>query len=146
MPRRRGAIGGLRPPRALPNDRTGRLSVIATDVVEQLVGGRGCLADQPRRAATSLPLDIAAAAGEFSAADEARCDRIAERPAAERTAILDVRRLHLVAEERYVGGRELLRPAKWRGSSRAGPVTQAPQRALRIAIAGVVLARSARLH
>ena len=46
--------------------------VIANDVVESLPRGRGYLADQLQRASTSVVLNIAEGAGEFSAKEKAR--------------------------------------------------------------------------
>ena len=40
--------------------------VLANDVVENLPRGRGYLADQLQRASTSIPLNVAEGAGEFS--------------------------------------------------------------------------------
>ena len=83
--------------------------VLANDVVEHLPRGRGYLADQLQRAATSIPLNVAEGAGEFSPAEKVRFYRIARRSATECAAILDVcRKLELVCEERYCVGRELL--------------------------------------
>jgi len=83
--------------------------VLANDVVERLPRGRGYLADQLQRAATSIPLNIAEGAGEYSAAEKARFYRIARRSATESAAILDVcRKLKLATEDRYGMGRELL--------------------------------------
>jgi four helix bundle protein len=48
------------------------------------------LADQLHRAATSVPLNIAEGAGEFSPKDKARFYRIALRSATESAAILDL--------------------------------------------------------
>jgi len=83
--------------------------VFANDVVEQLPRGRGHLADQLQRAATSIPLNIAEGAGEFSPAEKARFYRIARRSATESAATLDVlRQLTLLDEQRHSAGRELL--------------------------------------
>jgi len=83
--------------------------VIANDVVEALPRGRGYLADQLQRASTSVVLNIAEGAGEYSAKDKARFYRMAKRSATECAAILDVcQRLGLIAEERYRVGREHL--------------------------------------
>ena len=83
--------------------------VFGNDIAEQLPRGRGHLADQLQRAATSIPLNIAEGAGEFSPAEKARFYRIARRSATESAAILDVlRRLTLLDEQRHSGGRELL--------------------------------------
>ena len=87
--------------------------VIANDVVESLPRGRGYLADQLQRASTSVVLNIAEGAGEFSAKEKARFYRMAKRSATESAtecaAILDVcQQLGLIAEERYRVGREHL--------------------------------------
>ncbi len=82
---------------------------VADDVVEQLPRGRAYLADQLRRAAVSIPLNIAEGAGEFSRNDKRRFYRMALRSATESAAILDVcRRLQLGDEKRLGGGRDLL--------------------------------------
>jgi four helix bundle protein len=81
----------------------------ANDIVEHLPRGRSYLADQLQRAATSVPLNIAEGAGEFSAQDKARFYRMAKRSATECAAVLDVcARLGLVEQERLATGRELL--------------------------------------
>ena len=81
----------------------------AEDIVEHLPRGRSRLADQLHRAATSVPLNIAEGAGEFSASEKARFYRMAMRSATECPAILHVlQRLVLVDETRYNSGRELL--------------------------------------
>ena len=49
----------------------------ADDIVEQLPRGRAYLADQLQRAATSVPLNVAEGAGEFSRKDKARFYRMA---------------------------------------------------------------------
>ena len=82
---------------------------LADDVVERLPRGRAYLADQLQRAATSVPLNIAEGAGEFSRNEKARFYRMARRSATECAAILDVcRRLTLIEESRFGAGRELL--------------------------------------
>ena len=86
-----------------------RFVVLADEVVERLPRGRRYLADQFQRAATSIPLNVAEGAGEYSGPEKARFYRIAQRSGTECAAILDVcRRLGLVSEERYAAGRELL--------------------------------------
>jgi four helix bundle protein len=83
--------------------------VLANEVVEHLPKGRSYLALQLQRAATSVGLNIAEGAGEFSGSDKARFYRMARRSATECAAILHVcERLKLVDESRYVAGRELL--------------------------------------
>lgn len=82
---------------------------LADDVVEGLPRGRAYLADQLQRAATSIALNVAEGAGEFSPADKARFYRMAKRSATECAATLDVcQRLRLVDPARFTTGRELL--------------------------------------
>jgi len=82
---------------------------LADEVVEHLPRGRGHLADQLQRAATSIPLNIAQGAGEYSANEKARFYRIAKRSATECAAIFDVcRRLELIEPQRFAQGRQLL--------------------------------------
>ena len=83
--------------------------VIANEIVEQLPRGRGYLADQLQRAATSIPLNIGEGAGEFSSRDKARFYRMARRSATECAAILDVcHRLKLIADGMTRTSRDLL--------------------------------------
>jgi len=83
--------------------------VLVDKVVEQLPRGRSYLADQLLRASTSIPLNIAEGAGEYSNNEKCRFYRMAKRSATECAGILDVcRRLRLVEEEQYTKGRELL--------------------------------------
>jgi four helix bundle protein len=65
-------------------------------IVDQMPPGRAHLKDQLDRAATSIVLNIAEGAGEFSRADKRRFYRMARRSATESAAILDVirRRQH----------------------------------------------------
>jgi len=82
---------------------------LAEDVVSDLPRGRGYLADQLRRAATSVALNIAEGAGEYCRNDKARFYRMSKRSATECAAALDVcRKLELVKRDRYTEGRELL--------------------------------------
>ena len=83
--------------------------VAGNDVVERLPRGRGYLADQLQRAATSIPLNIAEGAGEFSRKEKARFYRIALRSATESAATLDVCRcLTLIGDEQCGRGKDLL--------------------------------------
>lgn len=83
--------------------------VMADDVVEHLPRGRAYLADQLQRAATSIPLNVAEGAGEFSRQEKARFYRMARRSATECAAIFDVcRRLAMIEQASYGKGRELL--------------------------------------
>ncbi len=79
------------------------------EFLEHLPKGRGHLADQLERAATSVVFNIAEAAGEFASHEKARIYRIARRSATECAAILDVCRVRrLVGEPRLDVGRDLL--------------------------------------
>lgn len=79
------------------------------EIIEHLPKGRGHLGDQIERASTSINLNIAEGAGEFSAAEKARIYRIARRSATECAAILDVCRARkLVDVARLDAGRDLL--------------------------------------
>jgi four helix bundle protein len=83
--------------------------VIADKLATTLPKGRAYLADQLRRAATSISLNIAEGAGEFAAADKARFYRMARRSATECAAILDGCRALTLGEPDLLGaGRELL--------------------------------------
>jgi four helix bundle protein len=83
--------------------------VIADDVAGAFPPGRSYLADQLHRAATSVVLNVAEGAGEFSKKEKARFYRMARRSATESAATLDVGRvLHLADEKKLSSGRELL--------------------------------------
>jgi len=83
--------------------------VMMDQIIEQFPRGRAYLADQFQRAATSIPLNIAEGAGEYSGAEKNRFYRIAKRSATECAGILDICvRLRLIDEEQYIKGRELL--------------------------------------
>jgi four helix bundle protein len=78
-------------------------------ILEEVPRGRGHLADQLDRAATSIVLNTAEGAGEFAPAEKARFYRIARRSANECAAILDIYRLRKsVGDGLILGGRELL--------------------------------------
>jgi four helix bundle protein len=82
---------------------------MAEDVIERLPRGRAYLADQLQRAATSIPLNIAEGAGEYSRKDKARFYRMALRSATECAALLHVcRRLTLLDDKLHSAGRDLL--------------------------------------
>ena len=81
----------------------------ADEVVEHLPRGRLYLADQLQRAATSIVLNIAEGAGEYSGSEKSRFYRIAKRSATECAGILDIcQRLQLVEKTHFEVGRELL--------------------------------------
>jgi len=83
--------------------------VLADDKASALPRGRAYLADQLRRAASSICLNIAEGAGEFAPGDKARFYRMARRSATECAAILDAcRALTLVEESQLEAGRLLL--------------------------------------
>jgi four helix bundle protein len=82
--------------------------VIADRVAISLQRGRGYLADQLRRASTSIAFNIAEGAGEFNRREKSRFYRIANRSTTECAAILDVCiRLELSDVETIAEGREL---------------------------------------
>jgi four helix bundle protein len=83
--------------------------VIVDNIVERLPRGRGYLTDQLQRAGTSIVLNIAEGAGEFSRCEKARFYRIAKRSATECAAALDIcRSLELVEQSQLEAGRSLL--------------------------------------
>ena len=85
------------------------LVILIDDLVAHLPRGRAYLADQLQRAGTSVPLNIAEGAGEYSSAEKSKFYRIAKRSATECAAIFDIcHRLRLLEETRYVKGRGLL--------------------------------------
>lgn len=82
---------------------------LAATVISHLPRGQSHLADQLRRASTSIPLNIAEGAGEFSARDKARFYRIGRRSALECAAVLDLLRVLELADAEHVReGREVL--------------------------------------
>jgi four helix bundle protein len=83
--------------------------VLADTIAGSLPRGRAYLADQLRRASTSISFNVAEGAGEFAPADKARFYRMARRSATECAAILDACRLLSLIEADPSGqGRELL--------------------------------------
>jgi four helix bundle protein len=73
---------------------------LVDEILEQMPKGRAHLKDQLDRSATSIVLNIAEGAGEFSRADKQRFYRIARRSATESAATLDIiaRRKHAPPE------------------------------------------------
>jgi four helix bundle protein len=104
--------------------------VVANDVAQGLPRGRSYLADQLQRAATSVILNLAEGAGEYSANDKARFYRMSKRSATECAAILDVCKQLEGAQPLVLGPRRprnshprhRLRPA---GRAAARPATRA---------------------
>ena len=82
---------------------------LADEVVNDLPRGRAYVADQLRRACTSIAFNIAEGAEEFAGDEKARFYRMAKRSATECAAVLDVcRRLDLASVKRLDAGRHLL--------------------------------------
>jgi len=85
------------------------LVVLSDKVVEHLPKGRAYLADQLQRATSSIPLNIAEGAGEYSKLEKCRFYRMAKRSATECAAIFDVcERLRLIEKAQYEKGRDML--------------------------------------
>ena len=62
-----------------------------------------------RRGASSISLNIAEGAGEYAPTEKARFYRMAKRSATECSSVLDIlQHLHLIEEELFAKGRELL--------------------------------------
>lgn len=82
---------------------------LAHRIIAAFPVGHANLADQLRRAATSIALNIAEGAGEFSKPDKARFYRFARRSATESGAALDVAvRLELATAAQCNAARETL--------------------------------------
>ena len=82
---------------------------LADEIIEEFPRGRAYLADQFQRASTSILLNIAEGAGEFSINEKIRFYRIARRSATECAGILGViQNLKLAKTELQQKGRELL--------------------------------------
>jgi four helix bundle protein len=85
------------------------LVVLIDSIIEQLPRGRGYLADQLQRAGTSIALNIAEGAGEYSGSEKSRFYRIAKRSATECSAIFDISlQLKLIGDQTYSKVREVL--------------------------------------
>ena len=81
----------------------------ADALIAAMPSGHSHLADQLYRAASSICLEVAEGAGEFSIPEKARFYRMARRSATECAAILDVSaRLRLSSAEQRATGRALL--------------------------------------
>ena len=82
---------------------------VAEIIAGDLPHGRSYLADQLRRASTSIALNVAEGAGKFAAKDKSRFYLMARGSATECGAILDVCcRLSLIAGEETMKGKSLL--------------------------------------
>jgi four helix bundle protein len=97
---------------------------LSDTIAGSLPRGRAYLADQLRRAATSISLNIAEGAGEFAPADKARFYRMARRSATESAAILDACRILVLADNSTLqdGRTLLLRVGLGLGLSTARPI------------------------
>ncbi len=85
------------------------LVVVIDHLVEQFPRGRAYLVDQLQRAGTSVVLNIAEGAGEYSGSEKSRFYRMAKRSATECAAIFDLCiRLKLIEESKYSKIREIL--------------------------------------
>lgn len=83
--------------------------VLIDKIVDQFPRGRAYLADQLLRAGTSIPLNIAEGAGEYSGSEKSRFYRMAKRSATECADIFDIcKQLGIVEEGYFMEGRELL--------------------------------------
>ena len=83
--------------------------VLVDNIVEHYPIGKAYLADQLKRASSSIPLNIAEGAGEYSGNEKVRFYRMAKRSATECASILDVcNRLKIIENTYYTKGRELL--------------------------------------
>lgn len=78
------------------------LIIIIKGIVEAFPRGSAYLADQLQRAGTSVPLNIAEGAGEYSPSEKVRFYRMAKRSATECASILDVcKQLQVISENLY---------------------------------------------
>ena len=83
--------------------------LVVDEVVKIMPRGRAYLNDQLQRAGSSITLNIAEGAGEFSPNEKIRFYRMAKRSATECASILDIcHHLQLVNPQLYSKGRELL--------------------------------------
>lgn len=83
--------------------------VLIDKIVDQFPRGRAYLADQLLRAGSSIPLNIAEGAGEYSGSEKIRFYRMAKRSATECAGIFDIcKQLGMMDEGHFIKGRELL--------------------------------------
>ena len=83
--------------------------VLIESIVKQFPKGRAYLIDQLQRAGSSVTLNIAEGAGEFSTNEKIRFYRMARRSATECAGILDIcMRLSLIDENMSSKSRDLL--------------------------------------
>jgi len=85
------------------------LVILIDEIVDHFPRGRSYLADQLQRAGSSVPLNIAEGAGEYSIQEKGRFYRMAKRSATECASIFDIgQRIKIIEQQRYLKGRELL--------------------------------------
>ena len=85
------------------------LIVLIDSVVKNFPRGRAYLADQVQRAGSSIPLNIAEGAGEYSTNEKNRFYRMAKRSATECAAIFDMcLRLNIIEKPKYLQIRQFL--------------------------------------
>ena len=85
------------------------LAILIDDIVKHLPRGRAYLADQLQRAGTSVVLNNAEGAEEYSSSEKTRFYRMAKRSATECAGSLDVsQRLKLIETTRHQRVRDLL--------------------------------------
>ena len=83
--------------------------LLSDEILAELPRGRAYLVDQLQRAASSITLNIAEGAGEYSRLEKHRFYRIAKRSATECAAILDIcQKLNLVGQAQLQRSRDLL--------------------------------------
>jgi four helix bundle protein len=86
-----------------------KLVLVIEEVISQLPQGRAYLADQLQRAGSSVLLNIAEGAGEFSVNEKIRFYRMARRSATECAGILDICQcVKLIEDSHSAAARELL--------------------------------------
>jgi four helix bundle protein len=85
------------------------LVILLDEVVKKFPRGSAYLSDQLMRAGTSVPLNIAEGAGEYSSNEKIRFYRMARRSATECASIIDVcKKLKIIEDALYQNGRDLL--------------------------------------
>lgn len=84
--------------------------VVTADAIARCASrGHGDLADQLRRASTSILLNLAEGAGEYASKEKARFYRLSKRSATECAALVEVfHRLRFIDDEVHGGARTVL--------------------------------------
>ena len=82
---------------------------VAFEILQSIPSGYSFLADQLKRAALSIPLNIAEGSGKFETKDKARFYKIARGSTSECGAILDAAlKIKIIDKEKTLQGKELL--------------------------------------